>query len=73
MTNEKYVEELLHKAYHAKKGKEVIDRSSELIKTGVERSQAFYIAYIEIVERNEIHRERYKRQGEIGENDSKGS
>lgn len=72
MSNEDYIEELLHKAYQVKKGKEVIERSTEIIKTGVERSTAFYIAYLEIV-KDEIHRKRHTEQGETREDDSEGS
>ena len=73
MTNEKRTEEILHKAYLVKKGKEVIDRSSFLMKAGVERHQAFSTAYFEIVKKDEIYRERHTGQGTSSENGEKGS
>jgi hypothetical protein len=73
MTNEERTEELLHKAYLVKKGKEVIDRASCLIKAGVERYQAFTTAYFEIVKKDEIYGERHKGQGETSEDGEKRS
>ena len=73
MSNEEHIEELLHKAHRLNKGKEVIDKAATLIKMGVDRYQAFSAAYFEIVKKDEIYRERHKGQGEVGENDNKGS
>jgi len=56
-TNEEYIEEMLDKAYKIGKAREVIDRASDLINSGTERSIAFTLAFHEIVTKaNEIQR-----------------
>ena len=51
MTAEKYIEELLHEAYTKGIGIKVINKASDLLKNGINRYEAFSLAYKELTEK----------------------
>lgn len=59
MTNEQQVEEILHKAYSKGFAKELLEKAGALTRRGVNHTEAYITAYIEL---NEIYRREHPRQ-----------